>query len=567
MHPNPKDLLTPCRSADELHLWVRLFTGLDIPREAVCPHHDAPFEYLRQAYFEPAEDMIVHAPRGGGKTRLAALATLLDLLHKPGCAVRILGGSLEQSLKMWEHLVPDIQRLAGDLIESRIAQSRRLRLSTGSNASVLTQSQRAVRGLRVQKLRCDEVELFDPDVWEAAQLVTRSRQRGVGGGQQQRQEFAAKDEPVAAPASPAAICPLPAGGTNPTTRCLPPAAYCNGTIEALSTHHRPFGLMQRLLDAAAELGRPRIVRWCLLEVLQRCEPARDCATCALWNDCRGVAKTRCSGFIPIDDAIALKRRVSEDCWNAEMLCRRPSVRGCVFPMFDVQTHVGEGWEANNGEQRAGSDWKLRSDECRGGECAAPPRSRLMPPHSPPTTGHSALVALDASLHLSLDFGFANPFVCLWIRRHADGRIFVIDEYVQAQQTLDVHLSHIQSKGYGTVSWLACDPAGTGRSDQTAASNVTLLRRAGYRVRYRASRIVDGIELIRAALRPAAGPPRLRVHPRCVRLIAALRGYRYPDATARAGELPLKDGEHDHLVDALRYFFVNDIERKVVVSNY
>jgi len=30
-------------------------------------------------------------------------------------------------------------------------------------------------------------------------------------------------------------------------------------------------------------------------------------------------------------------------------------------------------------------------------------------------------------------------------------------------------------------------------------------------------------------------------------------YRYG---ANTGELPLKDGEHDHLVDALRYYFVN-----------
>jgi len=39
----------------------------------------------------------------------------------------------------------------------------------------------------------------------------------------------------------------------------------------------------------------------------------------------------------------------------------------------------------------------------------------------------------------------------------------------------------------------------------------------------------------------------------VKLIRALQHYRYPDA---GGELPLKDGEHDHLIDALRYHFVN-----------
>jgi hypothetical protein len=492
-------LLSPCRTPAELHDWVRCFTGLDLPRAAVCAHHQSPFEYLCAAYFEPAGDLIVHAPRGGGKTRLAALATLLDLLHKPGVSVRILGGSFEQSLRTWEHLIPDIEKLAPDLFTKSRSTAKRLRLANGSNASVLTQSQRAVRGLRVQKLRCDEVELFDPDVWEAAQLVTRSKSV-------QSDECA----------------------DSRLRRC-----EYNGAIEALSTHHRPFGLMQQLLDGAKERGSPRVIRWCLMEVLERCPPSRECASCPLWNDCGGAAKTRCNGFIPIDDAIAMKQRVSEDCWNAEMLCKRPSVRGCVFPMFGEE-HIVEG--ASNQGQGASV----------GSPLLAPCPSALAP------------------LHLAIDFGFANPFVCLFIRTTGYGdsaTVHVIDEYVQSQQTLDVHLQQIQSKGYGTAEWVACDPAGAGRNDQTASSNVMMLKRAGYRVRYRATKIVDGLEKVRAALRPAAGRPRLFVHPRCGRLIAAMKGYRYADGDV-VSELPIKDGQHDHLIDALRYFMMNNIDRRL-----
>src|SRR5262245_257233 len=86
----------PIVTPDDLHGWVRTYTGLNVPRQAICPHHDPPFEYLIRSFFEPAKDLIVWAPRGGGKTRLAAVATLLDLLCKPPVAVRILGGSLEQ---------------------------------------------------------------------------------------------------------------------------------------------------------------------------------------------------------------------------------------------------------------------------------------------------------------------------------------------------------------------------------------------------------------------------------------------------------------------------------------
>src|SRR4051794_17544628 len=153
-------LMKPCLTRESLRRWPRLYAGLTIPTEPVCPHHNAPFDYIQHAYFEPAQDLIVWAPRGGGKTRLAALATLLDLLHKPGCNVRILGGSMEQSLRMWEHLFPDLTAKCEHMLESKARSTRRVSLSNGSSAAVLTQSERAVRGLRVQKLRCDEVEMF-----------------------------------------------------------------------------------------------------------------------------------------------------------------------------------------------------------------------------------------------------------------------------------------------------------------------------------------------------------------------------------------------------------------------
>jgi len=451
---------------DQLHAWVRLYLRMNVPRASVCAGHDSPFDYLCNAYFEPARDQIVVAPRGGGKTRLAAVATLLDLLHKPGCAVRILGGSFEQSLRMWEHLLPDLEKLCAPELPTRgLSPSvRRVRLRDGASAAVLAQSQRAVRGLRVQKLRCDEVELFDPDVWDAAQLVTRST----------------------------------------------PGA--SATIEALSTHHLSGGLMSKLLDDAPARG-VRVVRWCLLEVLQRCAPERDCATCPLWTDCQGIAKTRCNGFVSIDDAIAMIRRVSRDTWETEMLCRRPGVRGSVFPRFDVSKHVRE--------LTVGQPEALR-----------------------PST-------------LALDFGFHNPFVCLWVatQPRGDGSTLthVLDEYVQSGRTVDEHLSEIESRSWGKVMRVACDPAGASNNDQTADSNVRLLRRRGYAVHFRASRIVEGVESVRSALCNGVGEPSLFIHPRCARLVKALQWYRYPP---NGGELPLKDGEHDHLVDALRYHFVN-----------
>src|ERR1700745_571176 len=94
------EIWKPLLDEKDLHNWIETFLRLKMPRQSVCPGHVAPFEYLRRSYFEPAEDLVAWAPRGGGKTRRGAIAPVLDLFHKPGVEVRILGGSLEQSLRM-----------------------------------------------------------------------------------------------------------------------------------------------------------------------------------------------------------------------------------------------------------------------------------------------------------------------------------------------------------------------------------------------------------------------------------------------------------------------------------
>ena len=276
--------------------------------------------------------------------------------------------------------------------------------------------------------------------------------------------------------------------------------------------------MQDLVEDAATAGRT-LVRWCLLDVIERCPAERSCESCALWDDCRGVAKERGDGFFKIDDAIAMKARVSQDVWASEMLCRRPSVRGLVFGMFDAVAHV-------------------QSD----------------PPF-----------ALDHACEwwLAMDFGYSAPFACLWIAKRGED-YFIVDEYLQDQRTLAQHVAEVKSRRWPPTHRVACDPAGNGRNDQTAKSNVDLLRASGFTVRTKPSHIVDGIELIRAALRSATGQTRLRIHPRCAKLIRALQSYHY--ATARS-EMPDKDGTHDHPIDALRYFFINHQTGRTALRNY
>ena len=48
-------------TAGDLQYWIRKELGLTIPIKPVCPYHQAPFEYVRKAFFEPTNDLIVWA--------------------------------------------------------------------------------------------------------------------------------------------------------------------------------------------------------------------------------------------------------------------------------------------------------------------------------------------------------------------------------------------------------------------------------------------------------------------------------------------------------------------------
>ncbi|MEM7755803.1 MAG: hypothetical protein AAF297_09235, partial [Planctomycetota bacterium] len=147
------------RTPRALHAWISEWLDVRVPTTALVEGHAAPFDYVCHAFFDggvPVEstgasalpqvnaaspDCVVWANRGGGKTFLAAVATLLDLVFKPGIEVRVLGGSLEQAKRMHEHLRGLIEGSdVRTLVDGRVTD-KRVRLTNGSRAEVLAQSQ------------------------------------------------------------------------------------------------------------------------------------------------------------------------------------------------------------------------------------------------------------------------------------------------------------------------------------------------------------------------------------------------------------------------------------------
>ena len=189
----------------DLKNYIKVFIGIDVPDRQICAEHNSPLDYLWHSFnndfMNPKpvnNDCVVWANRGGGKTELAAVVTLLDCVFKPDCQVRILAGSEDQAGRMYQYLTGFLGNGYEKYLDGPVRKTG-CRFVNGSAVDVLTQSQSSVRGQHIQKLRCDEVELFDPDVFNAAKFTTQST-----------------DSIIAA-------------------------------MECISTMHRPYGLMQKLV--------------------------------------------------------------------------------------------------------------------------------------------------------------------------------------------------------------------------------------------------------------------------------------------------------------------------------
>jgi hypothetical protein len=373
---------------------------------------------------------------------------------------------------MYDYLVDFVYQGYDDFLTKPPLKTKCL-FKNGSSTEVLTQSATSVRGQHIQKLRCDEVELFDEGVYNAAKFTTQSKNGIIAG------------------------------------------------MELISTMHQPYGLMQKIVSSGLQCGTP-IFKWCVWETIEKCID-RNCCQCPLWQDCKGKAKNA-AGYLSIDDCITQMRRASRAGWEAEMLCKRPSRENVVFDEFDPAIHVKD-------------------------------------------------VNFNPSLPLyrSLDFGFVNPFVCLWIQVDENGKVFVIDEYIRSRATINIHAEEIKRRipiSEEKIAGTFCDPAGKSVNDVTGTSTVRELRSHGIEVRFRKSGILEGIELIRRAIKAGDGTSSLIISPRCRCLIEAMESYHYPQKDCNPNELPLKDGVYDHPIDALRYFFINHAKpAKITARRY
>ncbi|MBN1392943.1 MAG: hypothetical protein JW947_09090 [Sedimentisphaerales bacterium] len=304
--PNPVNRKIRPRTKEELRKYLGEFFGLDIPGDVVCDRpiatlatnvedeiiHVSPLDYVWYSFnadfVTPAPlnaDAIIWANRGGGKTKLAAALSLLDCIFKPKCKIRILSGSGEQAGRMYDYFVEFLRNGYEHLTCGRITV-KGCSFINESEVEVLKQSETSVRSHHVQKVRCDEVELFNEKVFAAAKFTTESK-NGI-----------------------------------------------TGAFEVISTMNKSYGIMQKIIKLAKNTNTP-IFKWCLWDVIEKCE-GRDCRGCILAEDCKGIAK-KANGYYRINDAITQKGRSDKRSWLFEMLCN-PKNKGKSYSEVKVRRY-------------------------------------------------------------------------------------------------------------------------------------------------------------------------------------------------------------------------------------
>ena len=143
---------------------------------------------------------------------------------------------------------------------------------------------------------------------------------------------------------------------------------------------------------------------------------------------------------------------------------------------------------------------------------------------------------------SIDFGFTNPFVCLWGAVDYDRRLYVYDEHYQPATLIRDHAKAIHARG--SIDWTVADHDAQERAELNAQNIHT--QPAIKDVSLGIQRVAERMVVL------ADGYPRLFISGNCVNLLRECGQYVW--AERKDGKVvkeePLK--EHDHAMDALRY---------------
>ncbi len=228
-----------------------------ISDQVVCNNEDhiSPFTFFSDVLMGKVNDYIVWANRAGSKTYLAGLLSWILSSFQDKRETKILGGSGEQSEKVYKAMNSfwDLTHLR-DRYLLREPMITKTIWKNGSEVSIITASQKSVRGAHQNSLILDEIDEMDWDIYEAA-LQQPQTMHGI-----------------------------------------------SASTGRLSTNHHYGGTMEAALESARKNPLVKIYKWCIWECLESCKDY-ECSTCPLAPYCPGKQMKKATGYYKIEDFI------------------------------------------------------------------------------------------------------------------------------------------------------------------------------------------------------------------------------------------------------------------------
>ena len=147
----------------------------------------------------------------------------------------------------------------------------------------------------------------------------------------------------------------------------------------------------------------------------------------------------------------------------------------------------------------------------------------------------------------IDFGYTNPFVCLWGAIGPDGQLLIYRERYRAMQTVRIHAAAI----------LAAERADCVTVADHDAEDRATLHECGIQTIAAKKDIRRGIAAVKDRLRVQAnGRTRFQIHEECRESIAEFYDYCWPPGADGKNEKEIPVDDRNHSMDTVRYMVMH-----------
>lgn len=564
-------LFTVCQSKEGLALWLRRFLGIDLPDTIVDPSSNStPMDLVWEIYSKALANndpefnsILAYAARESMKTLATAVIEVLCLLHLDRSGVHL--AAIEQQSRKAQSYVKDFFNrplLRDHVVLDNDRNKEVVRYVRADDGSIITPKQfgslpgpvkleyeevksgivivvatmASVNGQHAPFVCCDELDVMsNPRVYEESKLIAS-----------------------------------PYKGKTPITFLT-------------STRKFSFGIVQKEIDEADKSGL-HVRHWNIIDVTEKCPASRHlpeqpmvdayyndatlvtigkkshdalsseeqakykhdmafagCLTrCKMFAMCRGRLATKqkatdpksrvTSMLKPVTHVQAQFAKTSLDLALAQLLCRKPSTTGLVYPGFDRSIHMltpAQILEMVTGDEQPSDLTKAQLVE--------------------------VLKSRGVKFFAGMDFGYTHNWTL--VLGFVDGpRCFVLEAIAQAELEVEQQIEISKGRVMHYQPRIYADP----ENPQAIIS----FKKAGFKIQKvdkGPGSVISGIELVRARLRPAVGAPKLfflrNETDATIDLLAKHVGsYHWKlDAAGEPSDVP--DEKDDDLPDALRYLIM------------